>query len=70
LPLKWRRALKSVKAITINLLHEPTDHKSSILNKYQVELFSKRGSVDLLLNLDLISEFFFHQTPLVVQANF
>ena len=32
---------------------------------------SKRGRVDLLLNLDLISEFFFHQTPLkVVQANF
>ena len=34
LPLKWRRALKSVKTITINLLQEPTDHKSSILNKY------------------------------------
>ena len=32
---------------------------------------SKRGRVDLLLNLDLISEFFFQQTPLrVVQANF
>jgi hypothetical protein len=32
---------------------------------------SKRGRVDLLLNLDLIAEFFFHQTPLrVVQANF
>ena len=32
---------------------------------------NKRGRVDLLLNLDLISEFFFHQTPLkVVQANF
>ena len=32
---------------------------------------SKRGRVDLLLNLDLLSEFFFHQTPLrVVQANF
>jgi hypothetical protein len=36
LPLKWRRALKSVKMITINLLQEPTDHKSSILNKYQM----------------------------------
>ena len=42
LPLKWRRALKSVKTITINLLHEPTDHKSSILNKYQVELFYRK----------------------------
>ena len=32
---------------------------------------SKRDRVDLLLNLDLISEFCFHQTPLrVVQANF
>ena len=42
LPLKWRRALKSVKTITINLLREPTDHKSSILNKYQVELFYRK----------------------------
>jgi hypothetical protein len=31
-PHKWRRALKSVKTITINLLQEPTDHKSSILS--------------------------------------
>ena len=42
LPLKWRRALKSVKTITINLLQELTGHKSSILNKYKVELFNRK----------------------------
>ena len=42
LPLKWGRALKSVKTITINLPQEPTDHKSSILNKYQMELFYRK----------------------------
>ena len=41
LPLKWHRALKSVKTITINLLQEPTE--SSILNKYQVELFYRKS---------------------------
>ena len=40
--IRSRRALKSVKTITINLLQEPTDHKSSILNKYQVELFYQK----------------------------
>ena len=42
LPLNWRRALESVKTITITLLQEPTDHKFSILNKYQVEPFYRK----------------------------